>query len=100
MLPCLVIASAILHPMREMLIKGNTYPEGLAFGVMLQFGLYSTIQVLVTGVDPWAALAVLPFAIISSVAVIVFYLLNGDDAAARRYVNLLSDHTLLTLIRC
>lgn len=71
----LVIASAILHPMRELLIKGNAYPEGLAFAVMLQFGLYSSIQVLVTGVDPWAALAVLPFAVISSVSVIIFYLL-------------------------
>lgn len=53
----------------------NAYPEGLAFAVLVQFSLYSTIQVLVTGVDPWAALAVWPLVAVSSVAVIVYYLL-------------------------
>ena len=69
----LVIASALIHPLREFFIKDNRYPEGLTFSVIAAFGIYSGIQVLVTGADPWAALAVWPAVLISGAGVILFY---------------------------
>jgi drug/metabolite transporter (DMT)-like permease len=69
----LVIASAVIHPLREYFIKDNRYPEGLTFSVIAMFGILSGVQVLVTGADPWAAAAVWPAVLISGAGVILFY---------------------------
>ena len=69
----LVVASALIHPLRELLIKDNRYPEGLTFGVIAAFGVFSGIQVFLTGADPWAALAVWPAVLISGAGVVLFY---------------------------
>ena len=69
----LVIASAVIHPLREYFIKDNRYPEGLTFSVIAMFGILSGLQVLITGADPWAAAAVWPAVLISGAGVILFY---------------------------
>ena len=70
----LVIGSALLHPLREVYIKDNAYPEGLAYAVMAQFALLAGIHVMVAGSDPWVALNVWPLVVASGVAVILYYL--------------------------
>ena len=68
-----VVTSALIHPLREFFIKDNRYPEGLTFSVVAMFGLISGIQVLITGADPWAAVAVWPAVAVSGAAVVLFY---------------------------
>ena len=70
----LVIASAVLHPLREVYIKDNAYPEGLAYAVMAMFALLAGIHVAVTGSDPWTALEVWPLVLASGTSVILYYL--------------------------
>ena len=70
----LVIGSALLHPLREVYIKDNAYPEGLAYAVMAQFALLAGIHVVVAGSDPWVALNIWPLVVASGVAVILYYL--------------------------
>ena len=70
----LVIGSAVLHPLREVYIKDNAYPEGLAYAVMAQFALLASIHVAVAESDPWAALEVWPLAVASGASVILYYL--------------------------
>ena len=72
----LVIGSAVLHPLREVYIKDNAYPEGLAYAVMAQFALLAGIHVAVAGSDPWTALEVWPLVVASGVALILYYLLT------------------------
>ena len=72
----LVIGSAVLHPLREVYIKDNAYPEGLAYAVTAMFALLAGIHVAVAGSDPWAALEVWPLVIASGVAVILYFVLT------------------------
>ena len=69
----LVIASAVLHPLREVFIKENAYPEGLAFAVMTMFALLSAILVAAAGTDPWAAFEIWPLVITSGVLVVLYF---------------------------
>ncbi|MDD9984556.1 MAG: hypothetical protein OXU81_24875 [Gammaproteobacteria bacterium] len=69
----LVIASAVLHPLREVYIKDNAYPEGLAFAVMTMFALLSGIHVAAVGSDPWAAFEIWPIVIASGVFVVLYF---------------------------
>lgn len=68
-----VVISALIHPLREFFIKDNRYPEGLTFSVIVMWGIISSIQVLVTGAEPWAAAAVWPAVLVSGAAVVLFY---------------------------
>lgn len=70
----LVILSGLLHPVREVLLKHNAYPEGLAFAVMMLFGIFSGLQVLASGQEPWAAIQVWPAVLVSGTGLILFYL--------------------------
>ena len=72
--PLLVIGSAVLHPLREVYIKDNAYPEGLAYAVMAMFAVLAGIHVAAAGSDPWAALEVWPLVVASGISVIVYYL--------------------------
>lgn len=69
----LVIASAVLHPLREVYIKDNAYPEGLAFAVMTMFALLSGIHVAAAGSDPWAAFEIWPLVVASGVSVVLYF---------------------------
>ena len=69
----LVIASAVLHPLREVYIKENAYPEGLAFAVMTLFALLSGIHVAVAGSDPWAAFEIWPLVVASGISVVLYF---------------------------
>ena len=70
----LVIGSAVLHPVREVYIKDNAYPEGLAYAVMAMFAVLAGIHVAAAGSDPWAALEVWPLVVASGIWLIVYYL--------------------------
>ena len=70
----LVIASAVLHPLREVYIKDNAYPEGLAYAVMAVFVVLAGLHVAATGSSPWAALEVWPLVAASGACVILYFL--------------------------
>ena len=70
----LVIASAVLHPLREVYIKDSAYPEGLAYAVMTMFAVLAAIHVAATGANPWAALEIWPLVVASGVFVILYFL--------------------------
>ena len=72
----LVIGSAVLHPLREVYIKDNAYPEGLAYAVPAMFALLSGVHVAATGADPWAAFEVWPLVVASGVGVILYFVLS------------------------
>ena len=70
----LVLGSAVLHPVREVYIKGSAYPEGLAYAVTILFALLAGLHVAIAGSDPWAALEVWPLAVASGAALIAYFL--------------------------
>ena len=72
----LVIGSAVLHPLREVYIKDNAYPEGLAYAVPIMFALLSGVHVAATGTDPWAAFEIWPLVVASGVGVILYFVLT------------------------
>ena len=72
----LVIGSAVLHPLREVYIKDNAYPEGLAYAVPAMFALLSGVHVAATGADPWAAFEIWPLVVASGVGVILYFVLT------------------------
>jgi len=69
----MVLSSAALHPLREFYIKGDATPEGVTLAVNIWFLLLAGLHVLVTDMDPWAALKVWPLMAISGLGLLFFY---------------------------
>ena len=69
----LVLASAVMHPLREFLVKGDQTPSGVALAVVIQFCLLSGILTWFKGVDPWVAFAVWPTMLISGLGTLFYY---------------------------
>ena len=69
----LVLISAVLHPLREFWIKGNSRPEGLTLGVTFMFAAMPLSYALAMGIDVFSALSVWPFVVVSAVSVVLFF---------------------------
>ena len=70
----IVLISAVLHPLREFWIKGNSRPEGLTLGVTFMFAGLPLSYSLAMGIDILSALSVWPLVLVSAVSVILFFL--------------------------
>ncbi|MFQ5937936.1 MAG: EamA family transporter [Acidiferrobacterales bacterium] len=69
----LVLASAAMHPLRELWIKDDVYPEGLTFAVILLFGVLAALHTLALGVDVRSVLAVWPLVLISTLGLFLYF---------------------------
>lgn len=69
----LVLSSAALHPLRELWIKDDIYPEGLTFAVILQFGLLAGLHTLALGIDVRPVFAVWPLLLLSALGLFMYF---------------------------
>ncbi len=69
----LVIFSALLHPVRVFLIKGDNTPEGLTLSVVIIFGFMSFFQIILMGINPWKVFEIWPLIVISSVGLLLHF---------------------------
>ena len=69
----LVIFSALLHPVRVFLIKGDNTPEGLTLSVVIIFGFMSFFQIILMGINPWKVFEIWPLIAISSVGLLLHF---------------------------
>lgn len=69
----MVLVSAALHPVRDLILKGNPYPESAYLGVTLVWVICAVLQTGLRGLDPWAASAVWPAAALSATGLFVYY---------------------------
>ena len=70
----LVLASAVLHPIREFIIKGDATPTGVTLAVVIHFCLLAGIQTWFEGADPWLAFQVWPNMLLSALGTMFYYL--------------------------
>ncbi len=70
----LVFAAAAVHPLRELVLKGNSHPETGYFGVILTWLVVSATHGLATGADFTAAAAVWPQLAVSACGLVLYYL--------------------------
>ena len=69
----LVLVSAVLHPLREFFIKGNTTPEGVILAVIIQTCVLAGLHAWFEGQDPWSTFRVWPMMLISGLGVLFYY---------------------------
>ena len=69
----LVIFSALLHPVRVFLIKGDNTPEGLTLSVVIIFGCMSFFQIVLMGINPWKVFEIWPLIAISSLGLLLHF---------------------------
>ena len=69
----LVLFSALLHPVRIFLIKGDDTPEGLTLSVVIIFGFMSFIQIIFLGINPWKVFEIWPLIAISSLGLLLHF---------------------------
>jgi len=69
----LVIFSALLHPVRVFLIKGDNTPEGLTLSVVIIFGFMSFFQIILMGINPWKVFEIWPLIAISSLGLLLHF---------------------------
>ena len=69
----LVIFSALLHPVRVFLIKGDNTPEGLTLSVVITFGFMSFFQIVLMGINPWKVFEIWHLIAISSVGLLLHF---------------------------
>ena len=67
----LVVISALLHPLRVFLIKGDSTPEGLTLSVVIIFGFMSFFQIILMGINPWKVFEIWPLVAISSLGLVL-----------------------------
>ena len=67
----LVVISALLHPIRVFLIKGDSTPEGLTLSVVIIFGFMSFFQIILMGINPWKVFEIWPLIAISSLGLVL-----------------------------
>ena len=69
----LVVISALLHPLRVFLIKGDSTPEGLTLSVVIIFGFMSFFQIILMGINPWKVFEIWPLIAISSLGLLLHF---------------------------
>ena len=69
----LVVISALLHPLRVFLIKGDSTPEGLTLSVVIIFGIMSLFQIIVMDINPFEVFEIWPLVAISSLALLLHF---------------------------
>jgi len=69
----LVVISALLHPLRVFLIKGDSTPEGLTLSVVIIFGFMSFFQIIFMGINPWKVFEIWPLIAISSLGLLLHF---------------------------
>ncbi|MCZ6813019.1 MAG: EamA family transporter [Alphaproteobacteria bacterium] len=70
----LVFVSAVLHPLREILIKGNTFPEAAYLAITMLWVVFAGIHAVLLGVDPWSVAPVWPLVLFSCLGLFLYYL--------------------------
>ncbi len=69
----LAIGSAALHPLKELFIKRNSYPEGLCLAFMIIWAVSAGLHALVLGLDFLSVLPVWHLAVVSSAAIFFYH---------------------------
>lgn len=77
----LVIASAFIHPLRDVFIKGIRFPESAYLGVVFLFTLLAVIHTWLIGADPLAAAGAWPLVLLSAFGLFLYYI--GVQATMR-----------------
>lgn len=70
----IVFLAAAIHPLRDLVIKGNPNAASGYFGIVLIWLVIAAIQVAVTGRDPLSAVAVWHILLFSSAGLLAYYL--------------------------
>lgn len=69
-----VFLGAAIHPIRELLIKGNRHADSGYFGIVLVWLVIATAQVAITGADILTVSGIWHLVILSSAGLIAYYL--------------------------
>jgi len=69
----LILASAVMHPIREFIVKGDQTPSGVMLAVVIQFFLLAGAQTWFKGDDPWIAFEVWPSMLASGLSILFYY---------------------------
>lgn len=78
----LVLISAVMHPLRDLTLKGAPHPVSCYVGVSLTWVIFSAVQTLASGQSLTLPLEVWPFVLISAAGLTFYY--YGTLAALRR----------------
>ena len=73
----LVFVSAVLHPLREILIKGNTFPEAAYLAITMLWVVFAGIHAVLLGVDPWSVAPVWPLVLFSCLGLFLGIVMYG-----------------------
>ena len=77
-----VLVSALIHPFRDLILKGVAHPVSCYVGVSLIWLILAGSQVILTGQSFVIPLSVIPFILISSAGLVLYY--YGTLSALRR----------------
>lgn len=69
----LALGSAVTHPLRELFIKRNPYPEALCIGVFMTWVVLAGLHALVLGLDFGSIASVWPFVLVSAAAIMLYH---------------------------
>lgn len=69
-----VLLAATIHPFRELLLKGNVFPESAYLGIIILWAAFAVIHGLVLGVEFSSGAGVLPLILISTAGLMVYYI--------------------------
>jgi drug/metabolite transporter (DMT)-like permease len=69
-----VLVAAAIHPYRELILKGASFPEAAYLGIVIVWAALAFVHALVLGVDLGAGFAVLPLILISTTSLMFYYI--------------------------
>lgn len=69
-----VLLAASIHPFRELLLKGNAFPEAAYLGVIIVWAAIAVLHSMVLGVDFSSGYAVWPLVVISVIGLMFYYI--------------------------
>ncbi|NIR31377.1 MAG: EamA family transporter [Gammaproteobacteria bacterium] len=69
----MVLLSAAVHPVRDLVLKGSAYAESAYLGVTLTWVACAALQIGLLDLDPWAAAKVWPAVLVSTAGLFVYY---------------------------
>lgn len=70
----IVLLAAAIHPFRELILKGNVFPEAAYLGVILVWSVIAVVQAFAMGVDLATGVTVLPLIMWSTAGLTFYYI--------------------------
>lgn len=69
-----VLLAAAIHPIRELVLKSNAFPESAYLGVIIVWVVIAVAQSLALGLDLGSGLQVLPLVLVSTASLMFYYI--------------------------